>query len=1342
MNNNTIITDTSNSNSSNNGINNFTMETSMNQQGSTTMVGIVDNSFYSKPSPSSSTTTTRESTSANNIHPSSFIHHQQQQGFAQQHNSQNNNSRMESISSSNAFSTYNQQSSHHNVLPSLPSLSQMTTSSPNQIYPQNTNNSNLGNSAVYPNNNPYLLGNSMANNNTMMSPSMVSNDSNNREHLPPPPPSDFSYSSKQQPMFNQNPPTNNGNIQMMHSQMNQQHVRLSNMPQNYNQQQRAQNEDNLPSLQQFGLLFSQSLNIYPSSSNAQFQQNSKPPTTEKPIHQVYNDNRQPKVAMSLNTNKAKPLSVAPQNNQQVHTSSILNQLHQSQDQNNSMKNRSSKLISPQSYMGPYPNNPPTSFVNQPKYSNQRPVVLPQEESRNISPTEKSSMIVLPSNMVVCEGLLKLISHRIMETMLAFDEKTMKNEETKLRLQDEWNKLVNEYFINGRRLEGMTQVLHTLFGMLTSEPDIEIIKEGISPNFNKKGDHMLSIKFRANLRIVRLKICIFFLLFKLSVGTCFQPENGMEEFLETNSLVVDEKLFSAMTWEQFILEMDAIESKLRFKIDMITHEDNENSMEDAYPYQLNVKNNTMNSLVLESVSEEKLQASFNQLLIDRSNIERFKQSSSRSNTFRLRLSIQMSNYLTITKFSNNVLSIDNNYGLIESRSISTMFPLHIERAERKNKVVVLEFNRDFFVTPTRDKSDIDFIVELTKGDERKRVSIKNIYIDKIIVEYISGAQYVTVTRGQDVLCENLEIVTVRIHNNLKKLTIGTPKSIESDSPFSSNSTTPSPLCEESPSRSTKRALSNEDESSNAASSTTSPTGPKRVKSNHSQNMGLANIQQYVKGLRDKCGFSLLHIAAMNGFDLAIEFFNETISMPIDMTDNYQYSPYHWSCFSGRVSTSKLLISKGASTTRRNVHSATGIQIAEAKKHKTLITELEQELAQHACSVLSDLYSNLSESDIPFTSQNRSSGFDHLPHNLKIPQHKATKSFPNSSPRQQGSSSGESNSPRPKLIPAKKKKDKSSPTSSPFGSSKKSVKSNEASPVITSSPTVVANSLSQKMELFIKPSRKKRTYISFFPKELCSSPYKYDILLRIPLNFTNQFNESHFTFHLMIQGSDRQWMAVPEQAVEIVKYLRTMFPLNFREIEWRLMYKVCSFHYGRKPFKLRVIYNTNLNPESAVPVPENFATNSEGKATLSDNSIVYESEEFYIVARKKKENDYFHNDLSNGDDISSVTDQSPLTLDQSLNGDGLSPTSPDSPDCGPNSVFPRSSSPPQPYSYIPPNDNFSQFPSSLVGQNSGNQMPLPPQNLINPMSHNMIPQTILSHQQTPQPPRPVTQSFNKQ
>ena len=108
--------------------------------------------------------------------------------------------------------------------------------------------------------------------------------------------------------------------------------------------------------------------------------------------------------------------------------------------------------------------------------------------------------------------------------------------------------------------------------------------------------------------------------------------------------------------------------------------------------------------------------------------------------------------------------------------------------------------------------------------------------------------------------------------------------------------------------------------------------------------------------------------------------------------------------------------------------------------------------------------------------------------------------------------------------------------------------------------------------------------------------------------------------MIQGSDRQWMAVPEQAVEIVKYLRTMFPLNFREIEWRLMYKVCSFHYGRKPFKLRVIYNTSLNPESATPVPENIATNSEGKATLSDNSIVYESEEFYIVARKKKENDY--------------------------------------------------------------------------------------------------------------------------
>lgn len=176
-----------------------------------------------------------------------------------------------------------------------------------------------------------------------------------------------------------------------------------------------------------------------------------------------------------------------------------------------------------------------------------------------------------------------------------------------------------------------------------------------------------------------------------------------------------------------------------------------------------------------------------------------------------------------------------------------------------------------------------------------------------------------------------------------------------------------------------------------------------------------------------------------------------------------------------------------------------------------------------------------------------------------------------------------------------------------------------PAMTSSTPVMLASQPMSMELLLKPSRKKRRYISFFPKELCSSPYKYDILLRIPLQFTNSFNENHFHFRLINQGNDVEWITV-DNGIKVIKYLRTMCPMTFREIEWRLMFKVCSFHYHRKPFRFQVTY---LNPEEPFVgnVPQPLPTNNGSLTVIPNNSIVFESEPFMIVARKKKENDFW-------------------------------------------------------------------------------------------------------------------------
>ncbi|KAG2379343.1 hypothetical protein C9374_007482 [Naegleria lovaniensis] len=1087
----------------------------------------------------------------------------------------------------------------------------------------------------------------------------------------------------------------------------QQHHSLSEHTYQHASQQHLQNSnDGLPSLQQFGLLFSHSLNAHPSNihgSSSVTSEHMSPlhkqhlvPTTNNiiasSIHNENNGNSQLKFAS--------PPTPTPNS---LHTSPILNLLVQSQQTtesqqpSNSTKHqqRNAFASSPPSVATlknvsnismpshqHFPHSSATSntirSVNQQQFTTNSPSPMNSTPTSLNSPEKLTNSFTLPSNPMIYEGLMKLVAHRIMECILAFDEKTSKNTEAKNRLQDEWNKLVNDYFIVGKRLEGLPQMLHCLYGMLTEESEVDIVRERLYEENNVP--RYFSIDFKANLRLLRLKICIFFLLYRLSSGSCFQDTSSFEEFLDINSLSVNEKIFSSMSWEQFILEMDAIESKLRFRVDLVSHHESDESDDEDTGYVLSVKQNTMNNVKLKSVAEEKLSASFDQLLLEMGVVNSLNKPT-QPKSYRLQLSVQMSNYLTITKYSNTIIDVSVD-GVPSSRTIHDLSPLRIVSAERKNRVVVLHFSRDFFVTPTRDKSDIDFVIEFGKGNDRKRASAKSIYIDRLLVDFSSHTMYqhVSVYRGQEILCEELEITMLNncvgtVNSGGLKLSIIAPTSLSEEpnsvssntsSVFSPGSTTP-PFSEESP-RSCKRAYSADDEKA-GSSTCVSPSGSKRAKSGHNQNnMNMASISQYVKSFRDRCGFSLLHIAAMYGFNNAIEFLHEALSMSIDITDNYQYSPYHWSCFACKPSTAKLLISKGASTTRRNIHMATGIEIAAAKNHKQFVEELEFELEQHACSALFDLYAHVSESDNnnmaiqpqqqrpkvpnPPLEWSTPPTNDNIPQNLKIPSHN-NKVKPMSVNTNLSNKNTESRSKK------KPGENKISPTtaattqlvSPPPTSGRKQTSSskltpsssyNTDSPITVTLPSSSANSnpLSQRMELFIKPSRKKRTYISCFPKELCSSPYKYDILLRIPLNYTNQFNESNFTFHLMIQGADKNWTPVTEQAVDIVKYLRTMFPLNFREIEWRLMYKVCSFHYGRKPFKLRVIYNTNMNPATANPIHHEYLTqNSDGKVCLPDNTVVFESEEFYIVARKKK--DSFHESSANGDLDTFSADQSPLT-----------------------------------------------------------------------------------------------------
>jgi len=397
---------------------------------------------------------------------------------------------------------------------------------------------------------------------------------------------------------------------------------------------------------------------------------------------------------------------------------------------------------------------------------------------------------------------------------------------------------------------------------------------------------------------------------------------------------------------------------------------------------------------------------------------------------------------------------------------------------------------------------------------------------------------------------------------------------------------------------------------------------------------STLSRALQKVRDPCGFTLLHAAAFRGYTKLVKMLVDQHHFQVDQQDHYMFTPLHWACYSGNVDVAMFLMKKGASPTLQNIFALTAPDIAEEQNHMELWKAMDAELQRQACQVLFTLFSASKSDSSPSSSVSFAGQCAADQHQL------ATKGA--NGQASNGSPPSNGNSCQPATLIKKM----------PKGMDTKA----------------------QTMELFIKPSRKKRTYISFFPNELCSSPYKYDILLRIPLHFSNQFNELQFTFHLLIQGTDQQWQRVNQtDAVEVVKYLRTMFPLNYREIEWRIMFRVCSFHFHRKPFKFQVVYNSKLQQHQQIPASvreeqqhliesaaalqaaANGATveipassisaltgSREGgdlpapadtsclardesgqikKNALADDCVVFESEPFFIVARKKKKNDFF-------------------------------------------------------------------------------------------------------------------------
>jgi hypothetical protein len=787
-----------------------------------------------------------------------------------------------------------------------------------------------------------------------------------------------------------------------------------------------------------------------------------------------------------------------------------------------------------------------------------------------------------------------------------------------------------------------------------EPEAVIIQE---EQHITKSNHF-TLSFRVHLKLLRLRALVVFLCFKLCKNNPDQQCGlWLVEKMSDGLLLLDVEALSDISCSGFFEQMQVIEQTLRFEAEV------------AQPSRhLQVTNNTMNNIRLKSNENDKLIASFEDVAIfflkkadddakmhtsseeEPNNIIReydvensHRQSraiySGQEESVKLCLLIHIGKYMTFVKNGqkNFVVHMDNStpsplnrrtwkqYVDDESQHLAISEILPRNGSYYSNGVVQMSWNKEFFVTPKRENTDIYFMVKF--GDKRI-ATVEALFIDHMRVlvpcEDVencgkSNSDDDSSNSGDSPISESVTVPVSVLHNNREltreplHYTFWIPNHSTANS-ISPPSTPSSSLCGKRSYDEQNLFATMDEDDMELINNMNGATLASPVETPMRKRPRLDSLDDKAKStllhrIRDPCGFTLLHSAAFRGYTKLVNLLIDKQNFPVDQRDHYHFTPLHWACYCGHIDLAMFLMKRGASPTQQNMFALTAPDIAEEQNHMELWHAMESELQRQACCALFTLFSAKADDDKTINKKTKSQS---------PPQRRQSASSP----------------------PTNISNANTTATSTTINSNYSTC---QPATLIKKTPKGV-ESRNQTMELFIKPSRKKRTYISFFPNELCSSPYKYDILLRIPLHFTNQFNELQFTFHLMIQGTDQTWQRVNQvDAVEVVKYLRTMFPLNYREIEWRIMFRVCSFHFHRKPFKFQVVYNSKLQQqvpasareeqhimESALGEGHDQQQSQtvgngdimETKTTLVDDSVVFESEPFYIVARKKKKSgDFF-------------------------------------------------------------------------------------------------------------------------
>jgi len=147
----------------------------------------------------------------------------------------------------------------------------------------------------------------------------------------------------------------------------------------------------------------------------------------------------------------------------------------------------------------------------------------------------------------------------------------------------------------------------------------------------------------------------------------------------------------------------------------------------------------------------------------------------------------------------------------------------------------------------------------------------------------------------------------------------------------------------------------------------------------------------------------------------------------------------------------------------------------------------------------------------------------------------------------------------------------------------------------------------MELCIKPARKTGKYfINYFPNKLYCSPYKYDILVKIPTTLYQSY-KLVFRFIDAETGKKIKTNQKGKTAVYIEKTRTTHNAEGQTEILCRVCFTVCSFHHYRRAFIFSALLKPKLKDEKSPLIK------------------IFESQPFHTYARKSnKESDMWASD----------------------------------------------------------------------------------------------------------------------